>query len=59
MVEGYGFMQGAFANRGNSVAAGVIGSWGFEEWNYAGEPSLPDYTVGGVFMGERFTPTPP
>lgn len=49
----WGIAQGAFVNDGSSVAAGVIGNFGFGN-DY-------DYSASGVFMGDTVTqpPIPP
>ena len=55
-IDSYGGMQGAFANNGANIAGGVIGNWGVSEYDWENEGNIPDYTVGGVFMGESYTP---
>lgn len=55
-IDSYGGMQGAFANNGSNIAGGVIGNWGVSEYDWENEGNIPDYTVGGVFMGESYTP---
>ena len=42
-------MQGAFVNNGSDLAAGVAGSWNYNDGSY--------YSVSGVFMGEGYTPS--
>jgi hypothetical protein len=51
-----GGIQGAFVNNGTDHGAGVMGNWGFDEYNWDNDTNIPDYTVGGVFMGEHVTP---
>lgn len=46
----WGIAQGAFVNDGSSVAAGVIGNFGFGDNN--------GYSASGVFMGDTVTPPP-
>lgn len=48
----YGTAQGAFVNTPNEIAGGVIGTFDYA----TGDGYYPDYTVGGVFMGEHVTP---
>lgn len=56
-VPGYmdGTMQGAFVNDGSNYAAGVMGNWGVEEYDWDNSTQIPDYAVGGVFMGQAAT----
>jgi hypothetical protein len=46
---GFGVVQGAFVNNGSDLAAGVAGSWNYNNGSY--------YSVSGVFMGEGYTPS--
>jgi len=51
-----GNMQGAFVNDGSDYAAGVMGNWGVIEYDGDNNTHIPDYAVGGVFMGQQVTP---
>jgi hypothetical protein len=52
--EGYnGLAQGAFANNGSDVAAGVLGNWTYNQYGDGY-----DYSVGGVFVGDTLTGSP-
>lgn len=48
----YGAAQGAFVNTDSEIAGGVIGTFDYT----SGDGDYPDYTVGGVFMGEHVQP---
>ena len=48
----YGAAQGAFVNTDSEIAGGVIGTFDYT----SGDDDYPDYTVGGVFMGEHVQP---
>jgi hypothetical protein len=48
----YGGAQGAFVNNGSEIAGGVIGTFDY----ITGDGYFPEYSVGGVFMGERAIP---